>query len=44
MWEEGGGKVGSGECTGCGFMMVAVQELPGWRDVSKAWVSYLGER
>lgn len=26
--------MGLGECSGCGFMIVAVQGLPGWRDVS----------
>lgn len=23
-----------GKCSGCGFLMMAVQALPGWRDVS----------
>lgn len=37
------GRLRSGERSGCGFMMVAVQGLPGWRDVSGYMGFVLGQ-
>lgn len=37
-----GGGVGSGECSGCGFVMVAAEGMPGWRDVSRGTGFELG--